>query len=299
MENIEQEAGPNSTESPIKCVCWDGDNTLFGWLEYAVFAYEAMCESIAEISGKSPEIVAAGMKEFYTSAGTLEHEGLIQGLQTQGFFQDIPNFNQEEAIRKAQSVFSEERRERLKTYPGIVDVMKEINNRKIRQVLLTDAPARQAQARLKHTRLDEFISEIYAMPSPTVPQVPDSFKRSPNNKNPKLHILSNEKPHIDLESILQMTRKEISETVAIIGDNQSKDMALAVLYDCLGIHAKYGVISDKDLLNRILRFSPINVASRNTQTSSIDFTQNNKIKTASTPSDILNFLFSITNHKDL
>lgn len=37
----------------IRHVVWDGDNTIWDWMIYAVPSYEAMCRTIATISRKS------------------------------------------------------------------------------------------------------------------------------------------------------------------------------------------------------------------------------------------------------
>ncbi len=50
--------------SDIKHVVWDGDNTIWDWMGYAVPAYEAMCKSISRLSRKSFKATAAAMKDF-------------------------------------------------------------------------------------------------------------------------------------------------------------------------------------------------------------------------------------------
>ena len=69
----------------IELAVWDIDNTISNWMSYAVLTYEAMCATIAEIADKSFDETAAEMKKFYAAKGTLEDEGLIQGLNEAGF----------------------------------------------------------------------------------------------------------------------------------------------------------------------------------------------------------------------
>ena len=74
----------------ITDVVFDGDNTIWDWVTYAAHAYDAMLHCIINETKKSEIEVVAAMKAFYTEVGTLEHEGLIQGMNAKGFFKNIP-----------------------------------------------------------------------------------------------------------------------------------------------------------------------------------------------------------------
>ncbi|PIR55244.1 hypothetical protein COU74_02475 [Candidatus Peregrinibacteria bacterium CG10_big_fil_rev_8_21_14_0_10_36_19] len=273
----------------LKCVVWDGDNTIWGWLEYAVPAYEAMCREIGIIAGKSFEETAEAMKEVYTKAGTLEYEGLIQDLVTTGFFSSVEGFNIDSTIRRVQKSFSDVRRENLHVYPGVSAVMREIHNRGIKQIMLTDAPGGQADARLRRSRLGSYMDEVFAMPTAEIKDIPDGFTRHFSGDGPRVNPLNEEKPHTDLENVLKMTRAEIAKHVAIIGDNRSKDMRLALLYECIGVHAAYGA-ADPDLVRRISVIAPPRVASRSMEIGG-DELDENRIRTANKPTEILEQLY--------
>lgn len=277
-------------ENSITQVVWDGDNTIWGWLEYAVPAYEAMAAEIGRISGRSIDEVEAAMKAFYTSVGTIEHEGLIQGLERSGFFSHMPKFNRDEIILAAQRAFHKARHEHLRVYEGVAKVMEEIRNRGIIQILLTDAPGVQAEARLRRSGLADNFSDIFAMPTAEIEGIPVRLKKSRPSTSPLIHVLPKEKPHVDLEEITGLERAMIAERVAIIGDNLKKDMVLAGMYNCLGVHAAYGV-SDADLVRRILKFAPERVAGRNMQVGSGEDVNSGRIVTANNPLEIIDLLF--------
>lgn len=269
----------------IELAIWDGDNTIWNWMAYAVPAYEAMCGTIAEIAGKSFDETAEAMKQFYSIKGTLEDEGLVQGLDEAGFFAHLMNFNRDDCAIKAQSSFSKVRREKLKVYQGIPETVKILNTNGVRQIVVTDATERQAKARLKFSKLEEYFEKIYSMKSGEVPNLPEKFRYQTVSAVPQFD-LPHEKPHVELEKILKMTREEISQKVAIIGDNMAKDMELARLYDCLGIHAAYGATTP-DLISRISKFAPERVASRNV---GIGGTTDSNIRPANHPDEILELL---------
>lgn len=278
----------------ITTVLWDGDNTAWSWMEYAVPAYEAMCQKIAQMTGMTLEQTAEAMKAYYAGKGTLEDEGLMQGLAVAGHFDHIPGLDLHSMIGEVQHVFSGIRLELLRAYPGIKDTMAQIYRRgDVFQALLTDAPDRQAQMRLDATKLYPYIHRVFAMPSAQVSNVPEQFLHGSRKDlfRPSTTV-SAQKPHTDLEQILGMTREEISRHVAIVGDNFTKDMGLAMAYGCRGIHAAYG-LSNSDLVQRISVFAPPHVAHRNMETGDGHHQPSNisRIQTANTPSEIYGLLF--------
>lgn len=255
---------------PITDVIWDGDNTIWDWMKYAVEAYEAMALAIAEETGKPEPEVAAAMKKFYTQAGTIEDDRLIQGLTNAGFFNGIPNFDRDRLIEKAQKAFDTARKKNLHVYKGAYKGFKTIREHGINNRILTDAPARQAKMRIRRSKLGPFLKHVNAMPSNNDPDLPQLFRDRERAGEYSVDFditeIPWEKPFTNLEEILHMTRKQIQKHVVIIGDNDRKDMELARRYGCRGIHAVYGETT-QDLLNRLLRFSPEKVAKKNSSLS--------------------------------
>ncbi|MCX6734545.1 MAG: HAD hydrolase-like protein [Candidatus Peregrinibacteria bacterium] len=274
-------------------VLWDGDNTVWDWMEYAVPAYEAMCEEIARIAGKDTDTTAAAMKAFYAATGTMENVGLIQGLNATGFFNHVKDFDQTTVITQVHSVFNQVREANLHVYPGIQKVMEELRQEGYIQHILTDAPAGQALSRLSHSRLSANIDTVFAMPDPKVEGIPSSLIESHKKKtsNTKVRIVSHEKPHTNLEDVLELTHKQIKRLVTMIGDNKSKDMELAERYGMRGIHAVYGKSSDEQR-RRIERFAPLPVLNRNMQAKIVSKTpdENSRIKIAFKPEEIKEIL---------
>jgi len=244
----------------VDTIIWDGDNTLWDWMRYAVPSYEAMCQVIAVYSGKSIDETAAAMKVFYSSKGTIEDEGLIQGLGGMGFFRAVGHFNEEELIDEVKTKFGQVRRENLHLYPEIEETIAKIREMGLIQILLTDAPLNQAKARLEYFNLDPAFSSINAMPIADVPRL----RARQRSDLPGNTIQEFEKPHTNLEELLGMTREEIKDRVMMIGDNDPKDMGTVRRNGCRGIHAAYGAAS-RDFQERIKIFAPERVAARSMQ----------------------------------
>ncbi len=287
---------PINQQNSLHTVLWDGDNTIWDWMQYAVPAYEAMCAEIANIAGRSFDKTADAMKEFYSFHGTLEHEGLIQGLQASGFFRDVIHFDQEQVILHVQTLFATVRRQHLHVYPGIAKVMRTFHLQGVIQHILTDAPARQALSRLSHSKLSSYIDTIFAMPSAKIHDIPLSLKKNSSGDayQPKVVIVTEEKPHTNLEILLSMTHDHITRHVGMIGDNMTKDMALSERYNMRGVHAAYGAAT-ADYVRRIQRFAPARVANRNTEMagSSDDIRGNSRVVSVNDPKEIREQLLGI------
>lgn len=273
----------------ITHIVWDGDNTLWDWIGYAVPAYEAMCQTLSNLTGKSYDETARAMKEFYSGKGTIEDEGLVQGLNESGFFSGVEDFDESKAIRELCGVygmFTKSRTSQLKKYPAIKKILEATYNMGKSHTLLTDAPINQARARLRHFGLAKFFEGIYGMPMAEIPRFPEFLTRQ--EPAPEGSVQTVEKPHTDLEKILRMTREQIAKHVAIIGDNASKDMALAERYGCLGIHASYGA-SSPEAIARIQVFAPERVVRRNMQMEAPTKSKSN-IVTVNHPSEIWDYV---------
>ncbi len=287
--------------SEITDVAFDGDNTIWDWVTYAAHGYDAMAKCIADESKKPESEVAAAMKQFYTMAGTMEREDLIQGLEAAGFFKSVPDYNRDELIHKVHKAFSEARRKHLHLYEGMKQVIKTLHECGKRIRIITDAPELQAKMRIKHFKLDPFIEDVYAMPGAVIQNLPKEFlerkKAGRYDADFPTFVTPLEKPHSDLEAIFKTTVDQIARQVLIIGDNPKKDIALAERYGCRAIYAAYGM-PKKEYLDRLLRLSPVKVAQKNTTVTGDPVTSENgnhqavniRVVTANEPDDILRYL---------
>ena len=276
--------------SGVNVVVWDGDNTIWDWMGFAVPAYTAMRDAITILARKSSEETSEAMKAFYAQKGSVESEGLVQGLHQAGFFNSNSEFNVAQAAKEIQQLFSTVRRKHLKLYPAIADTVQRIHDLGCLQVVLTDAPGNQAAARLKHFRLSPYFDEVYAMQSAELPEhaPTEGFVHTS-------YVVDQEKPHSNLEAILGMTREGIARHVAIVGDNKVKDMGLADRYGALGVLAAYGH-HPFTFIEPFLQFVPEPVAGRNVQLRTpIESGQaaQSRVATAQRPEQVFRLVFEL------
>jgi phosphoglycolate phosphatase-like HAD superfamily hydrolase len=287
-------------DDEIKQIVWDGDNTIWGWAEYAVPAYEAMTACISKETGIPEETIARELQNYYVETGSIEDERAIQGLAKKGLFNDIKNYNDKflhGLILKAQKAFSKARKEHLHVYPGIAKTLKQTHRAGIKNVILTDAPSRQAAMRIFHSHLSPYIDGVFARKKASDDGLPVEYsekeKKGKYRVNFKVIEVDEEKPFTDLEKILKITREQIRNHVVIIGDNDEKDMEIARIWGCRGIHAVYG-IPDKKLIERLLKFSPQSILRKNASIKNPKKDNrpkdNSRIKSAGDSGEIMAFL---------
>lgn len=265
MESLKREDTTN-IPNDITDIVWDADNTLWDWVTYAVYAYEAMSRCISDETGIPESKVATAMKRFYSDVGTMENPYLVQGLTSMGLFKGIKNFDMDSLINQVQSTFSKVRNQNLHLYDGIAEILAELHKIGIKNHILTDAPGIQAPMRLQHFDLGEFFSSVNIMRAADPKTLPKKFRekqRSGKYDVPfTVRTVDEEKPDSNLEKITHMTRQQIPGRVINIGDNLPKDGGVALKYGNKCLLTGYG-FAKEDLLKRLFRFAPIKAAKKN------------------------------------
>jgi phosphoglycolate phosphatase-like HAD superfamily hydrolase len=241
----------------IKDIIWDADNTIWNWVHYAAKAYPAAARHIAQKTGIPLDTVIGEMKKFYTNAGTLEDAGLIQGLAIQGLFKDLRNFNQNNLIQEIRKIFSDMRRRYLRQYPHMRETLEETHRKGINNIIVTDAPGFHAVRRIIRSKIHKSIKRVYALPSRKTSDLPKDVreKERTGQYKPPFEVieLKEEKPYTNLEQVLKLENERavnleyIRKHVAIVGDNDKKDMGLARIWNCLGIEALWGKAPAEEL----------------------------------------------------
>lgn len=263
----------------IKEIILDADNTIWPWTKFAIEAYPAMAEEIAQQTGKSIEAVEQGMKTYYTRTGTIESPWLIQDLQKQGFFNDL-DWNQEriDQLRDdAHKVFIKKRAKHFRLYKGFGQALKGIHKRNIKTHIVTDAPTIQACMRVMNKKIGKYLASVHALKfnddmNQPPPKVRERQENGYYNVPFDVFELDHEKPDTRLEDIIHAMEEThgnledyISKHVAIIGDNPKKDMALARKYNCLGIYAEWGKPTAREI-EILKRYAPERVMRKNSST---------------------------------
>lgn len=278
-------------EHPVEIVGTDIDGTLIKWMEAYVPAYEAMCEALAEYSGKSYLETESAMKAFYTAVGSLENEGLVQGLYAVGFFKGVRNFDIDAAIDVAKIAFSKARLENIALYDGVPEAIHEITSR-VPLFALSDGPVIQVRNRMKLVGILDDIPHVYGTQSAVIPNLPDRYRRD-LGLNPDF-VVGEEKPFTKLELVLDKTRAEIGREVAYIGDSVGKDIGLVHEWDMRGVLAKWSKL-DMKLVERLSRFAPDTSVKNHMKAHGVQSSRSSeaRIHVAESPMDVPKILFGL------
>jgi FMN phosphatase YigB (HAD superfamily) len=224
----------------------DLDNTLFDWVELWLNSFSAMLDSIVEISGLSREQLIPEIAAVHQKHGTSEYSFLIE---------EIPSLRPLLKGRKATDVFAPsisayqiKRREHLMLFPTVAETLLKIKGRGTRIIGYTESMAFYSNYRVRRLGLDGVLDHVFC---PEDHKLPDGLTETDLRNYPASHYhlkytrqdftpRGSKKPDAAvLEAIirdLNLTR----DSCVYVGDNLSKDVAMAVDCGVEDVWAKYG-----------------------------------------------------------
>jgi FMN phosphatase YigB (HAD superfamily) len=257
----------------IRLVVTDLDNTLYSWVDYVVYAIDAMVRSLVETTGFGHDEILDSLRQVYAVRGSIEYPFVIQEA---ALFRDrVADFEQfaEEVLYPARQAFAAERRERLRPFEGVVETLRELRRRGIPVVGLSDASSFGATLRLRLLGLDGYLAALYAIePYPLPP--PERLERRILDKleaglyRPEtlrvvnLPVEAVKPSPRGYESICREFGVEPQETL-MVGDNLAKDMGVAEAVGAHGLWAEYGTRMPPEVRARLERYVPQAVLQRN------------------------------------
>lgn len=239
----------------------DLDNTLFDWVEIWACSFSAMLQELVRISGVPEEQLKDEIREVHRKHGTSEYSFLIE---------EVPSLNpdgldSDELLKKygpAIDAYREARRESLRLYPGVMEVLKLLKSKGCTIVGYTESMAFYTNYRVRKLELDGILDFLYSPADHDLPKglTPDQIRLYPPesyefSNTIHRHTPKGEKkpnPHI-LQSIIGDIGADPSDCV-LIGDSLWKDIAMAKDADVLSVFARYGAATDRpeyDLLRDV------------------------------------------------
>ncbi len=247
----------------IRLVVTDMDNTLYSWIDYIVPAVEAMVDAVVEATGFPRIKVVQSLKNVYTKYESNEYPFALQESSIYAEFPEFASFDKL-IIDPARTAFSAARKKYLKPYKGVVETLTALKEKRVIVVALTDAPRNPAQQRVKHMKLDGWLTALYTMPGFTFPEGPDGSKLVAPDillKNergayeaacPAIELPREwEKPNpAGLKKILSTYGLQPHE-VLVVGDSVKKDIGVARELGCHDAWAEYGTYVSHEYRERL------------------------------------------------
>jgi FMN phosphatase YigB (HAD superfamily) len=242
----------------VRAVVTDLDNTLYSWVNYIVPALEAMVDSLCRTTGFPRIRVVQALKQVYERVGTNDYAFAIQESPIFKEFQsDFDSFSAL-VIEPAREAFAGARKKYLLLYPGALEGLQRLRDKKIKIIGLTDSPRNSAEARVKALGLDAHLDALYTLPGYPLPEwVDERIRRKEQEGAYRLGIpvtelaMECEKPSPQgLQRILAEHQLSPAEVV-VVGDNLAKDGGTARAAGCRFAWAEYGTYISLEYRERL------------------------------------------------
>lgn len=264
----------------LKLIVTDIDNTVFDWVTYYVHAITALFREVSEITGIEVNQLAAEAQEVFTRHGSIEYPFLIQEMPSiEQFYGDDIDKMLTESVYRGRKEFMKVADRYLVPYRGVADTLKKIRAEypETPIVALTDAPRYVAMWKMNKLGLLPFFDAVYGLADPRIPTCsrhgrvkvdPEILLKHLQQSNfgftGRIRILPDEyeKPGTrGLKTVLMDYGLDedptIRRQVLWVGDNLRKDVGLGARLGVTTVWAKYGVLSDQNLYQKLHTFSPV------------------------------------------
>jgi phosphoglycolate phosphatase len=248
---------------PIRLVVTDMDNTLYSWVNYIVPAIEAMVEAVCRATGFPKIKVVQSLKRVYAKHESNEYPF---ALQESTLFEEFPDFGSFDklVILPAQTAFREARRRYLEAYPGVVETLRALAERRVPVVALTDAPRNPAEQRVRSMDLDGLLTALYTLPAFQFPATREGLPlvsqaivrkeekgeyraRCPVVELPRDYEKPDDRGLRRICAELQVEPRE----VLVVGDSLRKDVEVARKVGAIDAWAEYGTYYSSEYRERL------------------------------------------------
>jgi HAD superfamily hydrolase (TIGR01549 family) len=223
----------------------DLDDTLYSWMNFFIPAFEAMLDSVAEITGISREILKKEYREINIKYGTVERPYTTLELPSiKRLYNDCSDEEIKSILGEAFHQFNSVRKHRLELYPGVYDTLKTLANNNIIIIGYTDSAEENGLYRLKKMGVDQFFKFVYSADSSYNHMIKECKSKTVKTKKPDKDILLKicEDEHCD------------ASQVVYVGDSLTKDIYMALQANITSVWAQCGEI-DKSQYSTLVEIS--------------------------------------------
>ncbi|WP_210442294.1 HAD family hydrolase [Vibrio crassostreae] len=228
---------------PKKLLITDLDNTLYDWVSYFSQSFEALVDSIVDITGIDKGVLLRDFKEVHQKYNSSERP--FAALEVKAIIDYFGTSDKDilkEKLAPAFRNFSDKRKETLKLYEGVTDTLAKLNAKGIKVVGHTESYEVNSVYRAKKLGLDKYLSHLYTIGSNSSSH-PDKTKPMIDPVDAEWVVkLPEEERKPNPQLVLDICEREgISPSDAYyIGDSIVKDMTMANAAGVNSVWAKYG-----------------------------------------------------------
>lgn len=251
-----------SQRSPLRLLLIDLDNTVYDWVALFAAAIRAMVDAVAPRLDLSPEIVRDQFRAVYANHRSLEYAFLVQEIEA---CRDLDPSDVIALADLARRAYRQAADVRLRAYPGVREALKEAKSFNIMVCGISNAPAYQAQRRLRLLDLSTLFDGLAVWHGFDIPDNDPYAKEVRRRINAGVgrpvirewRFAADElKPTpVMYERILGDLSISPAE-VLVVGDSVRRDLAPAAALGMEVAWAAYGTRVDPDDLDLVIAMTP-------------------------------------------
>lgn len=249
-----------------KLLITDLDNTLYDWVSFYAQSFSAMFDKLVEILNVSKEELQNDFRKVHLKHGNSEYPFATLELDAvKRIYRGLSNEEVLKELDEAFHAFNSMRKKTLKCYSGVVQTLKELNDRGVIVVGHTEAPVRNALFRLEYLELKQYMKHLYAPKDRYFQDLNESSKLWIESHEGFLFQLdeSEKKPNpCLLKDICDKEGVNLNQAI-YIGDSLIKDISMANNAGVDSVLAQYGKQHDPkywDILVSITHWSKEDVS---------------------------------------
>ena len=224
----------------------DLDNTLFDWVDVWYRCFSTMLDEIVLISGLSRERLIPEIRAVHQKYATSEYSFLIEELPSlQPMLNGKPAT---EVFKPAIDAYRDQRRQHLKLFPTVAETLLKIKGRGTLIIGYTESMGFYSGYRIRRLGLDGVLDYVFCPQDHVLPtgMTPEKLREYPAShyelRYTRRHFTpkGSKKPDTEvLNAIISDLELEKHDCV-YIGDNLSKDVAMALDCEVEDVWAEYG-----------------------------------------------------------
>lgn len=247
----------SSSPASFRGLVVDLDNTLYDFDGFFARSLRALIHAVARTAKVSEADVERDVSQVIRERGTLEYAALIEELRCIQLA--APSDDQlERVVRAGRAAFRRTRDKHLMLYPAVRSTLRWARSENFPVIALSDAPAFQAEGRLRHLNLTTYFAALYSWEGYTAPSTLTAWTKPYTSRVPRVHKLAGaeRKPNtVGLVHALESLNMGPAD-VLVVGDRVDRDIRVANAVGATSVWARYGSRIDSESQATLDRLFP-------------------------------------------
>lgn len=222
----------------------DADNTMYDWIRYFAASLRSAVYELCAQTGVPMSELQTLLRRIYREHGTVEYAYYLEDLRSSKGLELTA-----QTVRAVTEAFRIREEHVLRPYPGVERGLGSLRSEGVRNVCVSDASRYHVLTRLDHLNLVQHFDVVYCVVDYSVEarfarrrqrRLRDIFQRFPKLRVEQFPI-GIRKPSPDLLPLVLSDLSIDAADCVLLGDNLSKDVAMAKERSVFDCWAEYGL----------------------------------------------------------